>query len=260
MYRQLDPQHGRYGRTVATRHDAQALATDPAEVRPHAGHAAVPRVDPLHLATLVNVHPMGTHTLRQPPHHSVVPDDAPRRMVQPGVDRERGAVRDVQPGNQFPALLRVEHLRPDAHVVVGARRHPEVVNRSLGVSQVEGPAVEEHEVEIELPGENGPELQPLVVEPHILGGALVGAHDRRVPAGSAEADVAGLEHRDVANAVSGRQVPGGRQAVDAAADDHHLVVALERRPTPQAPKPEPVHRSVTRSPNRRSRGSATSCG
>ena len=186
--------------------------------------------------------PRALAPLRQPPHHRVVPHDPARRMVQPGLNRQPRTVRDVQPGNHLRALPRVEQLRPHAHEVVRAGRHPERAHRRLAVPQVEGAAVEEHEVEVEFVGQHGPEPQSLLVEAHVLGGALVRAHDRRVPPGPAEADVLRLEDRHVADAVVARQVVRGREAVHAAADDDGVVAALERGGTPEPAELEPVHR------------------
>ena len=70
------------------------------------------------------------------------------------------------------------------------------------------------------------QLEGVLVEADRLGDAVVGADDRRVPAGVARGDVVGLEDRDVRDAVAGREVVGGRQAVAAAADDDDVVGRL----------------------------------
>src|SRR4051794_7566978 len=85
----------------------------------------------------------------------------------------------------------------------------------------------EEQVEVELGGQALVELHAPAVERRALGGAVVGADDRRVAAGRARADVALLEHGHVANAVVSRQVVGGREAVRAAADDHDVVPRLQ---------------------------------
>ena len=107
--------------------------------------------------------------------------------------------------------------------------------------QQQTPAVEEHEVEVEFVGEDAPQLQPLVVESHVLGGALVRPHDRGVAPGTAEAEVLGLQDRHIADAVVARQVIRGRETVDPAADDDGVVAALEGGGAPEAAEFEPVH-------------------
>ena len=247
--RQLDPQHGGHGPAVASGHDPEAVATNGSQTGANTSHPAAIRVYPLHLAALVDVHSVRGGPLGQPPDHRVVPHDPPRRMVQSGMDRESGTVGDVEPGDQLRALLRVEQLRLHPHEVVRAGRHAEPGHRGLAVPQEQVPAAEEHEVEVELAGEDAPQLQPLVVQPHVLGGALVGSHDGGIAPRPAETDVVRLQDRHVADAVVAREVVGGRETVDAAADDHHVVVALERRGTPEATEPEPVH--VGRTPGGR---------
>ena len=71
-------------------------------------------------------------------------------------------------------------------------------------------------------------LERVLVEADRLGDAVVGADDRRVPAGVARRDVVGLEDGDVRDPVAGREVVRGRQAVAAAADDDDVVARLRR--------------------------------
>ncbi len=68
-----------------------------------------------------------------------------------------------------------------------------------------------------------------LVERGALGRAVVRADDRRVAAGGARADVALLEHGDVADAVVLREVVRGREAVRAAADDRRRRSAASAR-------------------------------
>ena len=72
-----------------------------------------------------------------------------------------------------------------------------------------------------------PQPHALVVELHAFGRQIVGADDGSVAAGIAAAEVALVEHGDVADAVVAGQIIGGRQTVTAGADDDHIVAGLE---------------------------------
>ncbi len=89
-------------------------------------------------------------------------------------------------------------------------------------------ALGEQQVEVQVLGEALVELDAGVVEARALGRLVVGAQDRGVAPGGARADVALLEDRHVGDPVVAEVVRGG-QAVRAAADDHHVVGALELR-------------------------------
>src|SRR5439155_3255108 len=91
-----------------------------------------------------------------------------------------------------------------------------------------------------------PDPQARLVPRDVLGGVVVGAHDLRVAPRRAGAEVAGLEDRDVADPVPGREVVGERQAVHPAADDHHVVATLGLDlPEEHAPAEDPCHRAGT---------------
>ena len=91
--------------------------------------------------------------------------------------------------------------------------------------EIEHAALAEHDVEVEVLAQAFPKSQGMLVELGVGAQQVVGAHDRGVASGVAAAQPALLQHRDIGDAVLLGEVVGRRQAVAAAADDHHLVAA-----------------------------------
>src|SRR5439155_25044118 len=94
------------------------------------------------------------------------------------------------------------------------------------------------------------QLEAGLVEAGRLRRAVVRADDRRVAAGAARAEVALLEHRDVADPMLAREVVRDREPLDAAADDDDVVrrLQLALRP-PHPPREEQVLHERSRSPS-----------
>jgi hypothetical protein len=130
----------------------------------------------------------------------------------------------------------------DAVKLRGANIHARGVHGRLAVHQVQVAAVVEHQVVVQLAGQNGPEIKGLLVKRHIFLGALVGAHDGGVPAGPAESDKILLQYGHVVHALLFGEVIGGGQAVQPAADDHRVIAGFETGlPTPKGFE-SPQHR------------------
>ena len=81
------------------------------------------------------------------------------------------------------------------------------------------------------------ERQRAVVEGHTLGGQVVRAHDGGVAPRSAAAQIALVDNGNVGDAVVGCQVVGGGKAMNAAANNDHVVGRLE---VMVSPHPWPV--------------------
>ncbi len=172
--------------------------------------------------------------LGQPPDHCVVADDAAGGMIHPAEDGVPGPVGDVQGRDQFLALLGIEELALDA-VELG-RGHVEAhgLEGGFAVGQVEVAAVVEHQVEVEFPGQDRPEVEGLLVERDVLLGPLVGPDDGGVPSRAAETDVVLLDDGHVGDAVVPGQEIGGGQPVQSAADDDRIVCGFHGRPGPES--------------------------
>src|SRR5580765_6002094 len=86
----------------------------------------------------------------------------------------------------------------------------------------------------------------MLVDPRALVPQIVGADDRRVAPGIAEADRPLFQHRDIADPVLLGEIIGGREAMPAAADDDHLVTRPRRRLAPGRPPAAVPAQRVTR--------------
>src|SRR5699024_6285733 len=109
--------------------------------------------------------------------------------------------------------------------------------RAVVVRQGEVPALGEHDVVVQLGGEVLVELDGAVVEADPLGGEVVRAQDGGVPPGASAAQIPAVEHGDVPDPVVHREVVGGGEAVEAAADDHDVVAGAQ---LPVVPHLRPV--------------------
>ena len=77
-------------------------------------------------------------------------------------------------------------------------------------------------------------MQRAVVKGHAFRGQIVGAHDGRVAARPAAAQVALVHYGHVGYAVFGGQVVGSCEAVEAAADDDYVIGVFEFGLAPHA--------------------------
>src|SRR5438270_4029275 len=73
----------------------------------------------------------------------------------------------------------------------------------------------------------------MLVDPGALVPQVIGADDRRIAPGIAEADRAFFEHRDIPDPVLLGEIIAGRQTMPATADDDHPVMRPRRRFAPQ---------------------------
>ena len=123
------------------------------------------------------------------------------------------------------------------------------------VTQVELALVGEQDVEVQLLRERPVHPQARLVQGDRLGRVVVGAEHLRVAARRARTQVGAFEHGDVADAVDLGQVVGEREAVHAAADDHHVVARTELAllEEPNGPQQPGHRRSSAASTSMRSR-------
>ena len=210
------------------------VAMSPRVVRTPAD-PAIGHVDAGDLGVLMDVHTEGIRAAGVPPDDGVVPDDASRRMPQRAEYRVPRALADVNERGQPLDLSWIDHLGIDALDLVHLRAPAHRPQRGVAVRQGEMAALREHHVEVEVGSEPAVELDRAVVEPDPLWRQVVRAENRRVAARAARSQVALVQHGDVGYPVIGGQVIGGSQPVHAAADDDHVVGALQ----------------VTRAPGRR---------
>src|SRR5207244_1374266 len=130
--------------------------------------------------------------------------------------------------------------------LVQQRLVPLDLERVGRVAEIQLTLRRELDVEVELLAERAPDPQAGLVQRDVLRGVVVGADDLRVPPRGAGADVAGLEHGDVADPLTGREVVGERQAVHPTADDHDVVATLRLDlPEEHASAEYPGHRGGT---------------
>jgi hypothetical protein len=168
-----------------------------------------------------------------------VPGDAAPWLAERALDREACIGRIIELRHAPHQLLAGQPLGVDAgepHDVAAA-----VQRIDLGVVMrgADRAALAEHDVEVELAGQPLPELEGVLVELRVRANRIVRAHDGSVAPGVAAADVAALEHGDVAEPVVLREVVRGRETVPAATDDHDLVRGFQRGRAP-GPRPAPV--------------------
>jgi hypothetical protein len=148
------------------------------------------------------------------------------RVVRIGLQRHRRH----EPLN----LLGEDDAAVDAQNLIHLRAFAQAVDAAIRMRQRQVAMLGEHHVEIEVAGELFVELHALLVERDALGGSIVGPDDRRVASAGAAAKVALVQHRHIGDAVVFRQVVGGREPVNAGADNGDLVRRFERAPPPHA--------------------------
>ena len=136
----------------------------------------------------------------------------------------------VEQRHQAGELLAAHHLGVDAEMLVHLGPPARGAHGRIRVREREVPALRIEDVEVELLAEAAVEPHRFLVEGDAFGGQVVGADDGGVAAGVAAAEIALVEHGDVAHAVARRQVIGGGEPVPAAADDRHVVARPQLRP------------------------------
>jgi len=149
----------------------------------------------------------------EPPDDRVVPDDAPGRMVEGAHDRPGHVLGEIEHGAEPRDLRWIDEAARDAEQLIDLRPLGHRHERPLGMGEGQVPVLREEQVEVEVEREPLVERHAAAVELRALRRAVVGADDRRVPAGCAGADVALLEDGDVCDAVISCQVVGHREAV-----------------------------------------------
>ena len=164
----------------------------------------------------------------------VVANDAAGRMVQRAENRIPGMRARVEARCQLLHLARIDHRRIDALQLVDLGPPMHGAERAVGVGQGEVASLAEHDVDVQVGGHRVVERERAVVEGDTFGRQIVRADDRRVATRSAAPEVALVEDGHIGDAVIGGEVVGAGQAVDAAADDDHVVGGLQLGIAPHA--------------------------
>jgi hypothetical protein len=193
----------------------------------HAGDLAVFGVDGGGFGLLVDVHAVFGAPLGQAPDNGVMAHDAAGRMVHGPVDGKGDIFGDVQCRHHLFGLFGIDQMALHAVELGRGDGHAGRLHGRLAVHEVQVAAVVEHEIEVQLLGEHRPKVQRLLVKRNVVLRPLVGPHDRRVSAGTAEPDEALFNDGNIREAVLLRQVVGRGEPVQAAADDHRIVAGLE---------------------------------
>jgi len=153
--------------------------------------------------------------------------DRTRFVKQRAQDRRMSPTVDVDHRNRLLDEGRVDGLRAHAEMLVDLGPPAHGPHRRIGVRQRKMSARRVEQIQVEVRGQILPEPHALIVEPDAFRREIVRADDRGVAAGIASADIAFLEHRDVADPVIAGEIIRRREAVAAGADDDHVVSGLE---------------------------------
>ena len=166
---------------------------------------------------------MGVDRPGETPGHRVVTSDAAAWLpgsAQYGIARVGGA---VEQGHPLLYLVGGEDLAVDAVQPVGVHAPLDIAHLLQRVAEVHHSPRAEHDVEIEFLAQALPQFEREVVETRRLVTQVIGAHDGRVAAGVAAAQVSLLDDRHIGDAVLFCQVVRRRQAVTATAHDHRVI-------------------------------------
>src|SRR5579859_7338431 len=92
------------------------------------------------------------------PDDRVVPNDASRRMVEPGQDRLARPITHVEPRNELGNFLQTDEPAIDSEQTVCLGPLAQRRDAALGVGNREMPLLREHDIVIELQGQAFVEL------------------------------------------------------------------------------------------------------
>ena len=156
-----------------------------------------------------------------------MPGRAAAALQQPAVDRESRIV-EIEIGQHRPDLLGAEQFGIDSGEPHRIAAPGEGVALGVGMVEVQDAALADHGVVVQILLQPLPELHRELVERRVARQQIVRADDRGVAADIAGAEIALLQHRDIADAVPAGEVMRRRQAMTAAADDDDVVFGLRR--------------------------------
>ena len=202
-----------------------------------------------HFGLLMEVDAIGIGAAGVSPHDGVVADRAAGRMVEGAEDRVSGVGADIERWGELLDLGRRDHRRVDALQLVDLGPPVHRPQRRVGVGEGEVAAFAEHHVEVQVVRHRVVEVEAAVVERHAFRRQIVRAHDGGVPARPAAAEVLLVDDRNVGDAMVRCEVVRRGESVDTAADDHHVVGALELRLTPD-PRPRLFPETPPEQPDR----------
>ena len=184
---------------------------------PHAGDFAV----------LDDIHTGLAGRARVAPRHRIVAHGAAARLQKSAQHRVAAIVQINQRCQQLDRFAVHRHgVHAEQPHQVGAPGKQ--IALRLGVEQVERAALADHGVEIQPTLQPLPQFQRVLIEADIVRQEVIRADDGGITADVTESDRTLLQHRHIADAEFTRQVIRGRQAVAAAADDHHPVARPRR--------------------------------
>jgi hypothetical protein len=225
---QFDSQHFiDNSRTVSAGGHQDTFCVDFAPRCFHAGDFTALGVNGGGFGLLVDVHTMFGAAFGQTPDHGVMADDAAGGMEHGTVDGKGDIFGDVQRRHQFLGFLGIDEVAFHPMKLGCGDGHPGRFHSGFTVHQVQVAAVVEHQVEIQLLGQHRPQIQRFLIKRNVILGSLIGPDDGRVPAGTAEPDIAFFNDGHIRQPVFfGQEVCRG-QPMQSAADDHGVIAGLE---------------------------------
>ena len=176
------------------------------------------------------------------PGYGVMTRYGPGSVIERAHHGRVAAAGDVHHRERCAHCPGIDRFAFDAKVFVDFSTPAHGAQGGVGVGQGKMAARRIKQVEIEIGRQVLPQPDALIVEPHPLGGEVVGADDGGVTGGVTTAEVALLQYGDVAYSMVARQVVRGGQAMPATADDHDVVARLQ----PLVPREHPTFRMLAR--------------
>ncbi len=209
-------------------------------IDPHHPPALQPNTG--HLGLLVNLDAAAVGSAAVAPGDRIVTRNRAGLVKQRAQYRGMAAAGHVDHGNAALHEGGVDGLGAHPVMLVDLRAPAHGAHGRVRVRERVVPARRIEQVQIEVFGEVLPQAHAFIVKLDALGSQVVRADDRGVAAGVAAADVALVDHGDVADAVVAGQIISGGQAVPATADDHYIVARLQR----VVPREHPRFRMLAR--------------
>jgi len=168
-------------------------------------------------------------------------------LHQPAMDGKPRIV-EIEKRHQRPHLFTPQEFRILARQPHGVAAPRKGIALPVGMIEIDHAPLRHHRVEIQLLLEPFPQLQRIRIERLVALEQIIGPHDGGVAPDIARAEIALLQHRHIGDAVVLGEIIGRRQAMPAAADNDHVIVALRLRLPPRwlpalvARKPLPKNR------------------
>ena len=210
------------GVNPATAHSTRGVAIGPAR-GVHARDASALQANSGHLGLLVDLHAAAVGPPSVAPRHGIMAGDRAGLVEQGAEDGGVASATHVDRGYAALDERGVHGFRAHSEMLVDLGAPAHGAHRRIGMGQRVMPTRRIKQVQVEIFAQVLPQSHALIVELDALRGEIVRPDDRGVPPRVSAADVALLEHRDVADPVIPRQVVRAGQAMAAGADDHDVV-------------------------------------